>query len=421
MPEPTTQFRAALHGYNREDVVDYIDRMTKEHDDTVQRLQKANAKLRDELAEANEALAAAKENTESEKALSDAQTLIADLRSLNEEQEDRIQGLEEELAQARAEREAETVPMTMDQEEALERLQKDNERLQTELSEVKEALAAAKENPEAEKALADAWVQYAELRNRNQELENQNHGLEEELNRVRGTIEAETASMTQANEEAVDRLQSVEAELREELTAAKEANAALQDELAAANESYGLLQQEFAAANAALAAAEANTARENSEAENALSDAQTRIEALCGRNGELESRIQSLEEELAQTRDELENRPIPPVAEAVPVPAEPGRNYEELELAAYRRAEMTERLARERAEGVYRQVQSVFGDANGKLDERRAELEQISQALASNVNEMLAALTNLNSTYRQTEASFFEIGAKDRQLLEENN
>ena len=27
----TTQFRAALHGYNREDVVAFIDRMTKEH------------------------------------------------------------------------------------------------------------------------------------------------------------------------------------------------------------------------------------------------------------------------------------------------------------------------------------------------------------------------------------------------------
>ena len=39
MAEPTTQFRAALHGYNREDVVDYIDRMTQEHEDTVQRLQ----------------------------------------------------------------------------------------------------------------------------------------------------------------------------------------------------------------------------------------------------------------------------------------------------------------------------------------------------------------------------------------------
>ena len=413
MPEPTTQFRAALHGYNREDVVDYIDRMTKEYEDTVQRLQSANAKLRDELAEANEALAAAKENTESEKALSDAQTLIADLRTLNEEQEDRIQSLEEELAQARAAREAETVPMTMDQEEALERLQKDNDRLQTELSEAKEALTAAKENPEAEKALADAWAQYTELRNRNQELEDRNLGLEEELNRVRGSLEAETASMTQANEEAMER-QKAETELREELAAAKAANTGLQEELAAANESYALLQQEFPAANAALAAAETNTEQKSCETEKALADALARIDELCGCNGELESRIHGLEEELEQARAVREAEPVPAVTE-------PARNYEELELAAYRRAEMTERLARERAEGVYRQVQSVFGDANGKLDERRSELEQISQMLTSNVHEMLNVLTNLNSTYRQTEESFFEIGAKDRQLLEENN
>ncbi len=41
MPE-STQFRAALHGYNREDVVNYIDRMSREHEDLVRGLGERN-------------------------------------------------------------------------------------------------------------------------------------------------------------------------------------------------------------------------------------------------------------------------------------------------------------------------------------------------------------------------------------------
>ena len=56
MSQITTQFRSSFNGYNREDVVDFIDRMTHAHEDALDRLQKANAKLKEELAEANEAL-----------------------------------------------------------------------------------------------------------------------------------------------------------------------------------------------------------------------------------------------------------------------------------------------------------------------------------------------------------------------------
>ena len=111
--------------------------------------------------------------------------------------------------------------------------------------------------------------------------------------------------------------------------------------------------------------------------------------------------------------------PIPPVAEVLPVTVAPSKDYTELELAAYRRAELTERLARERSGDVYRQVQSVFEQANARLDTGRADLENLSRTLTADVNEMLTLLTNLNSAYRQAEESFAEIDARNRRLAEE--
>lgn len=233
MPDQVTQFRAALHGYNREDVVAFIDRMTREHEDAMRLLQEKNDQLRAELEEANEALAAVGDNGENEKALSDAQALIADLRTRNEALEERVNALEEELKEPCSEQnEDSTVPMSIAQD---------------------------------------------------------------------------------------------------------------------------------------------------------LTD------------------------------------PIPPVAEVLPVSVAPSKDYTELELAAYRRAELAERLARERANDVYRQVQSVFNQANERLDTGRADLEQLSRSVTEDVNELLTLLTNLNSSYQQAEASFAEIGERNRQILEGEN
>ncbi len=229
MPDQSMQFRAALHGYNKEDVVAYIDRMSREHDETVLRLQGENDQLRSHIVQLQEALNNAADNPETEKALSDAQTLVADLRARNSDLEARVKELADELEHARAEQKAETVPMSITQD-----------------------LSA----------------------------------------------------------------------------------------------------------------------------------------------------------------------PIPPVAEVIPAVA-PSKDYTEMELAAYRRAELAERMAHERAEDVYQQISSVFGQANARIDSGRADLEQLSRTLTEDVNQMLTLLTNLNSAYRQAETSFAEIGERNRQILSE--
>ena len=232
MPDQPTQFRVALHGYNREDVVAFIDRMSRDHSEIVRRLEEKNERLRAELAQAMEALAAAGENPETERALADTQALVADLRAQNSELESKVRSLEAALEEAGRQSEAEPAPIPM--------------------------------------------------------------------------------TVTQ----------------------------------------------------------------------------------------------------------EL-NDPIPPIAEVLPVTVAPSKDYTELELAAYRRAELAERLARERSGDIYRQVQSVFDQANKRLDTGRADLENLSRTLTADMNELLNLLTNLNGAYRQAEASFAEIDARNRKLAEE--
>lgn len=95
--------------------------------------------------------------------------------------------------------------------------------------------------------------------------------------------------------------------------------------------------------------------------------------------------------------------PIPPAATVVaPAPSD----YNELELAAYRRAEMTERMARERAAASANRMKSVFAQADEKLsltsqdmitmiDTFRSDFEKMQQLLVTArgiVNESSAGL-----------------------------
>lgn len=200
-----------------------------------------------------------------------------------------------------------------------------------------------------------------------------------------------------------------------------------EDMLRRAQEKNDQLRAQLEEAQEALAAAKdsEDTERELELAKAQLAELMNRNEALEARNQELEAALEEAkrqpepEEVLPPVTQEL-SEPIPPVEQVLPVNLAPAKDYTELELAAYRRAELTERLARERSVDVYRQVQSVFNQANEKLDAGKSDLEQLSRTLTADVNEMLTLLTNLNSTYRQAESSFAEIGARNREILENN-
>ena len=442
----TTQFRAALHGYNREDVVDYIDRMTKEHEETVQLLQKSVAKLREELAEANDALAIAKKNHGSDQDPIETQTLIANLRKHNEELKLRVESQSEELEQLRKAHESEESAALMDREEELERLRTENTELHSELDRANEALAAAKGDANAEKELADAQFLIGELRSSDEAQKNRIQSLEAELGQIRTAWKDELASVNQTHEDELKTLRQENSGLRGEVTTLSEALSAarentdaenellkaklknedllirtenlesqtqsLQQELEKAKQANETLKMQTQALQAELEAAQANEALE--EQVRAL---QAELEAAQANEALEEEQVRTLQAELEEARANAEK--LTATTQENAAASEHNRSYEELELAAYRRAEQTERLARDRAENVYRHVQSVFGQANEQMGSYHADLEQLCQTLTANVDEMRAVLDKLNGAYRQTELSFAEIGAKDRQRLED--
>lgn len=175
-------------------------------------------------------------------------------------------------------------------------------------------------------------------------------------------------------------------------------------------------------------------AGEIQELKSALELAQAETLELRTENTKLNEQINALESELelakenamedqpsfteaAPVEQEL-SAPIPPISEVIPTPIAPTKDYTELELAAYRRAEMTERLARERASDVYRQVQAVFSHANAKIDTGKSDLEQMTKTLQADMNQMMTLLENIRSAYSEAELSFEEVSEKNRQTME---
>lgn len=168
----------------------------------------------------------------------------------------------------------------------------------------------------------------------------------------------------------------------------------------------------------------------NEELQAELETARQRISELLNENQELSDRVRSLEDAAAagpaqpETPEVLSQdltAPIPAIGDVLPVEVTPSKDYTELELAAYRRAELAERIARERAADVYREVSSVFQQANAKMDGGRQDLEQMTRAIQADVNQLLQVLSGIRSAYDDTEVSFGAVCDKNRQLTEGNS
>lgn len=176
-------------------------------------------------------------------------------------------------------------------------------------------------------------------------------------------------------------------------------------------------------ANAALEEAKSNpAAQEELEAVKAeLFQVKEELEAVKADNNTLNARNRALEAELTQLREHTASQPlsapIPPVADVMPTQREQ-KDYSELELAAYRRAEVTERLARERSAEVYRQVRAVFSNASARIETGKSDLDQLTRTLQLDVNQLLQLLSTIRSSYAEAEQSFQAVSEKNRELAE---
>lgn len=133
-----------------------------------------------------------------------------------------------------------------------------------------------------------------------------------------------------------------------------------------------------------------------------IQDLQDKVAELKGstvsdaRLAELEARCVKLEQERNEAYAKLAQLPAAPAPAPVPVPAPapaPAPAPVSDELEAYRRAERTERMARERVAQMYSQASSILTNAMAKVDEAAAQIETMTNDVAVQLDQLRTAVT----------------------------
>ena len=130
----------------------------------------------------------------------------------------------------------------------------------------------------------------------------------------------------------------------------------------------------------------------------------SRIRELFDRCTALEQELESTKAEKAQLTAQLET--------AQQQAANQTRLDEELET--YRRAERTERYARERAEYLYRQANGALADATIKVDDAANHVAQITDRVISQLTELQDAITGSKQAMRDAAATMYTIRPTDK-------
>ncbi|MDD6644296.1 MAG: hypothetical protein ACI3VU_03600 [Faecousia sp.] len=147
-----------------------------------------------------------------------------------------------------------------------------------------------------------------------------------------------------------------------------------------------LLREENARLQEALEAARAEAA-----------EAKAQLEALTAAQ---EAAAQSAEDVPAPSEPAL-NAPMAPVASVV---AAAPSNFNEMELAAYRRAEMTERMARERAAASAERMKTVFAQADEKLTLTSQDFATLLDAFRNDFDKMEQLLSTAQGIVDESSA-----------------
>lgn len=181
----------------------------------------------------------------------------------------------------------------------------------------------------------------------------------------------------------------------------------LQKELEQVQEENGRLRTE----NAALSDT-AGAAKEELETLRAQDESLCeQIESLSAQAAELaaqaaqeKERADALDAQLAAFSQENEEESDEPVPEVEPAP-----DYPSLELAAYRRAEQTERNASERADKIYRQLYALCERAQERYADASGEVAALTSDLAVNLERLQQTLAELQLVSDDTQNAFEEL------------
>lgn len=103
----------------------------------------------------------------------------------------------------------------------------------------------------------------------------------------------------------------------------------------------------------------------------------------------LQEQVAQLQAENAQFLSDLEQATAVPVKEPAPTVE---MDWKEEELAAYRRAEATERQAKVRVNQLYDQLNGLVADLGMRLEENQGQMSAAAESLGTALEELQAAL-----------------------------
>lgn len=141
----------------------------------------------------------------------------------------------------------------------------------------------------------------------------------------------------------------------------------------------------------------AQTSAENPETAASEADP-TELQAVLAEKCRLEAQIQAMLEEKAQLEEQLqaalaEKYQAVLDRDAAMAKQVTAQSRMEEELEAYRRAERAERLAKERADKVYHQVNGVLADATVKVDEAAAKIGELTDQVMDQLSQLQSAVS----------------------------
>ena len=127
-------------------------------------------------------------------------------------------------------------------------------------------------------------------------------------------------------------------------------------------------------------------------------------------NSKHTAQVNQLNSEIAFLRQQLERVPAEAPAEAVVAePAPAVQSCTEAELEAYRRAERTERIAKERAEQIYAQANGVLAEATLKAESASAHIGAIADQVSNQLKEYQDSVLETKTTFQEAVATLYAI------------
>lgn len=123
----------------------------------------------------------------------------------------------------------------------------------------------------------------------------------------------------------------------------------------------------------------------------ALEDARAQCDELEAMLDAANAEKAALNQRIAQLEQELKEAKAAPAPAPAPVQEKPVMHTAIAELEAYRRAERAERVAKERADQIYRETSGILSNATDKVDEAVKQIGCITDQVMAQLNLLQSA------------------------------